>query len=211
MDQIKKVVKAGQAEFRAYLEAAEGDGGLSRERYVRYLSMQHHLTNGVQRHFFAAASHPDLAHRRQLRRFLVEFANEEELHYQIAAKDLEALGVEPLPPPLDVKLWWAYFDKVVHDRPFLRLGATCILENIAGTAGDVITRLFAAAPYLTPRNTRFFTIHRHDETLPHGDQILAALEAAGLDPRHFDDLQEGAETGLTIYLRLARWSLKAAA
>jgi hypothetical protein len=209
MKPVLAVVTAAQAAFRSRLERLEQhEGGLTKERYVRFLSMQYHLTNGVQRHILTAAAHADLAHRRSLRKFLFEFANEEELHYEIARRDIENLGVEPAACPLDVKLWRAYFESIIVQRPFVRLGATCILENLAGTSGEIITRLFAAAPYLNPRNTRFFTIHRHDETLPHGDQIIEALEAAKLEDRHMVDLVEGAETGATIYMRLVEWSLE---
>jgi hypothetical protein len=209
MKRLEVLVAASQVMFRERLERLERhEGGLTKDRYVRFLSMQYHLTNGVQRPIMTAAAHADFAHRRSLRKFLVEFANEEELHYEIARRDLENLGVEPTPCPLDVKLWRAYFESIIVQRPFIRLGATCILENLAGTSGPVITRLFAAAPFLTPRNTRFFAIHRHDETLPHGDQIMEALAAAKLEDRHVEDLTEGAETGLTIYMRLVEWSLQ---
>lgn len=62
------------------------------EHYVRSLSKQYHLTRGVQRYFLVAAAHHDLAKRKRLRRFLVDFANEKELHYLVAASDLRKLG-----------------------------------------------------------------------------------------------------------------------
>src|SRR5690606_16063508 len=113
------------------LEVLEKQGdGLPLEAYRRYLSMQYHLTKGVQRHFMICASHPDFAHRPKLREFLFHFAEEEELHFKVAEKDLENLGSRPLPIPLDTRIWWAFFDTQVYERPLVRLGATCILENI---------------------------------------------------------------------------------
>lgn len=207
MREIIEIVNLAQNEFSKRLEEIKKDGGLTLDRYVRYLSMQYHLTKGVQRHFLIAASHPDLAHRLNLRKFLFDFAIVEEPHFEIAYRDLESLNKAPLEEPLDVKLWWSFFNDRVYDRPFIRLGATCILENIAGKSGDLITELFQAAKYLTPRNSRFFTIHRHDENLPHGDQILEALSTAHLDPNHLQDLKEGAEIGRILYLRLVHWAL----
>jgi len=95
--------------FAQRLQAAAVIGPTSLEQYVRYLSFQYHLTRGVQRYFITAAAHPDLAKRKKLRAFLVNFANEEELHYLVAANDLRKLGQDPLPEPFDVTLLHAYF------------------------------------------------------------------------------------------------------
>jgi len=166
--------------------------------------MQFHLTKGVQRHFFLVAAHPDMSSRKSLRSFLLEFGDQEEQHYLIAKRDLENLGQELLEASLDVKLWWRYFDAVVQEKPFLRLGATCILENISGGSSDLIASLLKSAPWLNPRNTRFLVIHQHEE-LPHGDQIRDALSKANLTASQINDLEEGARVAVTIYLRMFRW------
>ena len=207
LSNVVDIVKAAQAQFREVLETVEKTGGMTRERYVRFLSMQHHLTNGVQRHFYTCASHSSMAHKKGLRKFLVNFANEEEPHFQIAARDLESLDAKPLPACLDVKLWWAFFDQMVVTRPFVRLGATCILENISAGNGDIIRRLMGAAGFLTPRNTRFLVIHQHED-LPHGDQILEALTTAEPDANQVADLIEGARHATTLYLRLFGWAME---
>ncbi len=62
----------------------------------------------------------------------------------------------------------------------------------------------ADAKYLNPRNTRFLVIHQHEE-LPHGDQILEALSSADLSSEDFNDLEEGAKIGATLYLRMIEW------
>ncbi len=201
MKQVLAIVKQAQAAFRDMLLRMESNGGMTRERYTNFLSMQYHLTNGVQKHFYACASHHSLMHRKSLRKFLVNFADEEEPHYLIAEKDLENLDCRPGPCPVDVKLWWAYFDKVVMERPFVRLGATCILENISAGNGDIIKRLISNADFLTPRNTRFLVIHQHED-LPHGDQIVEALTAGKLDEQQVKDLEEGAEIAAKLYLRM---------
>lgn len=208
MNKLMSLIENAQRLFKAKLEAVlRSPEGLTEEQYVRYLSMQYHLTKGVQRHFFQMAGHADFARRRSFRKFLVEFANEEELHYEIALNDLKGMDRTPLDCPIDVTLWWAYFDSIIGTRPFIRLGATTILENIAGPSGEIIKKLFAKANYLNERNTRFFTIHQHDETLPHGTQILEALQAGRLDPAHWNDLILGAQIATHLYLRMADWSL----
>src|SRR5689334_13406877 len=81
---ILDVVTRSQAILRNMLMEVKENGGLQLNQYVRYLSMQHHLTRGVQRHFLIAASHPSLSGRRRLREFLFEFGLEEESHYKMA-------------------------------------------------------------------------------------------------------------------------------
>ena len=126
------IIAEAQSRFGQLLTRATGGGPLSRQQYHRFLSMQYHLTRGVQRYFMSAAAHPDLAGRKPLRKFLFDFANEEEQHYLVAAADLAEMGLEPLGQAIDIALWHAFFESVVRDRPFIRLGAACILENISG-------------------------------------------------------------------------------
>jgi hypothetical protein len=206
MEQLLEVIEKAKSAFRARLQVCANQGGMTREVYTRYLSFQYHLTKGVQKHFLACAGHPEMSNKRKLRDFLYRFGLEEEPHYYIAELDLRQLGVEPLPCPLDVALWWTYYDSVVPHRPFVRLGATCVLENLGAGAGNLGRELLAAAPFLNKDNTRFLEIHFH-EALPHGDQIIGALLSVKLSPRDLDDLVEGANTGTVLYLRMAEWAL----
>jgi hypothetical protein len=201
---LELIIKTAQTRFCDMLDHVSETGGLTLERYSRFLTMQYHLTNGVQRHFLAIAANPELTNRRRFRDFLYNFALEEEPHYLIAAKDLENLGLKPGECPLDVKLWWAFFDTQVYTKPFIRLGATCILENISVGADGRISSLLASSSFLNPRNTRFLIIHRHVE-IPHGDQILEALRQAHPNEAQIADLEEGARIGSAIYLRLFHW------
>jgi hypothetical protein len=195
--------------FRALLKRHVSSDGASMEQYKRYLTMQFHLTREVQTYFIAAAGHRDLARRRHLRKFLIEFANEEELHYLVAANDLAALGLEVGPMPFDVVLWHSYFKSIVSQRPFVRLGAACILENISGGEAREETNRALKAPFLNRANSKFLVLHQH-ETLPHGDQILDALDRADLSEAHLSDLAFGASAGTVIYLRMAEWALDTA-
>lgn len=158
MDLVEFAVANAQTELRQRLEAMLAADGLTRDVYVRYLSMQYHLTQGVQRHFMAAAGHPDMAARPKFRDFLIRLALDEEPHHAVAMQDLKSLGQKPMPAMLDVKLWWAYFNAIDHERPFVRLGAMCILENIAGGAGPILEALSSGKPFLSPKTTRFLRL-----------------------------------------------------
>jgi len=199
-------IAGAQALFAQLLESALRTGPVSVEQYCRYLSMQYHLTKDVQAYFFAVAANCALAKRRKLRRFLSEFANEEELHYLVAANDLLAFNRRPHAEPFDVTLWHAYFRSVVGTRPFLRLGAAAILENLSAGVAREPARRALSAPFMTRENTKFLVLHQH-ETNPHGEQILAALEAETFSDAELNDLFLGAKHGTILYMRMAKWAV----
>lgn len=202
-------INDAQERFAGLLKSYLVDHPTTIDQYIRYLSFQYHLTKDVQRYFLAIAAHSDLSRRRSLREFLCSFANEEELHYLVAANDLARLGLRPLPMPFDVELWHNYFSKVVVDRPFVRLGAAAILENISdGPAKEWVKKALQGS-FLTRENTKFLVLHQH-EVLPHGNQILSAIEEGDLEARHYADLIEGARKGTVLYLRMAEWAIRPA-
>ena len=203
---IRLLIDESRRRFAELLQRAATTGPMTLAQYQRYLSMQYHFTKGVQAQMLRAAAHRDLAKRKSLRKFLFNFANEEEQHYLVAAKDLAQLDLPILPMPLDVMLWHLYVQSILDEKPFQRLGTTCVLENIAGGAARSPVQQALRAPFLNPANTRFLVIHQH-ELLPHGDQIMAALEAAQLEPSHVAQLETGARIGMVFYLRMAEWAL----
>ena len=203
---LRAQIATAQALFAQVLESALRTGPVSVEQYCRYLSMQYHLTKDVQAYFFAVAANSALAKRRKLRRFLSEFANEEELHYLVAANDLLAFKRRPHAEPFDVTLWHAYFRSVVGTRPFLRLGAAAILENLSAGVAREPARRALSAPFMTRENTKFLVLHQH-ETNPHGEQILEALEAETFSDSELNDLFLGAKQGTILYLRMAKWAV----
>lgn len=205
MKQVIAQMKEAQELFRSKLEAMKENGGLTKERYIRFLSMQYHLTKGVQKHFMAVAANSVTAKKRNLRKFLINFAQEEEFHFEIAKADLKDLGQEPLPIPFDTQLWWNYFDSVIQTKPFIRLGATCILENIADGSADVLDEMIKTSSFLGPKNLRFLTIHRHGPNLAHGDQIIEALTEADLSEEETADVLLGAQRATVFYMRFAHW------
>jgi hypothetical protein len=198
------VVEKAKRTFREMLVSVSTGNGLTQRQYGRYMSMQYHLTKDVQRHFFAIAGNPCLARRKPLRDFLFRFAMEEEPHYLVAKDDLDNLGAELLPRPFDVALWQRFFLKQARERPFIRLGATCVLENLGSGAGVVGHELLAKTPFLNKKNTRFIEIHFH-EALPHGDQIYDALKSVPLSAEEVEDARCGACYGAIFYLRFAAW------
>ena len=203
---LREQIASAQGLFGQLLEAALRSGPVTTDQYCRYLSMQYHLTRDVQAYFFTIAAHRSLAKRRKLRRFLCDFANEEELHYLVAGKDLLALGLKPLPEPFDVTLWHSYFRSVVATRPMLRLGAAAILENISAGVAREPARRALTAPFMNRDNTRFLVLHQH-ESLPHGEQMLEALEAHTFSETELGELLLGARQGAVLYLRMARWAV----
>jgi uncharacterized protein YaaQ len=203
---LRALIGVAQRKFADLLSSYLKDGVATREQYCRYLSFQYHLTKDVQRYFLSVAAHSDLARRRKLRAFLVNFTNEEELHYLVAANDLDRLEHAPLTMPFDVELWHAYFRSVVETRPFIRLGAAVILENISAGVARPLVQQALRGDFLTRENTKFLVLHQH-ETLPHGDQILEAIEEAGLEHRQMADLLEGARKGTVLYCRMAEWAM----
>ena len=205
MQQVRQIVIEAQNQLKEALLAGEKDGGLTKERYVRFLQMQYHLTKGVQRHFLFIAGHPATAKKRELRKWLIQFAQEEEFHFEIARTDLKELGAEVGACPVDTKLWWLFFDDVIAERPFVRLGATCVLENISEGSGEILDRMIKSSGYLTPKALKFLTIHRHGPNLDHGDQVLSALEQAKLSDEELADVAEGARMSVLFYMRLMGW------
>lgn len=205
MKQIHELVQIAQTKFKNKLTEMHKDGGLTKERYTRFLTMQYHLTKGVQKHFMAIAANSKTARKKGLRKFLVNFAQEEEFHYEIAKADLKELGQEPGPMPFDTQVWWLYFGSLIETRPFVRLGATCILENIADGSSEILDQMIKESDFLNPKNLRFLIIHRHGPNLAHGDQILEALEQAELTEEELADVIHGAEVGTMLYMRFAHW------
>jgi hypothetical protein len=200
------------AALTALVEAALADGGMTEERYARFLAMQYHLTKDVQAYFFTAAANRHVGELKGLRKFLIRFAVEEERHYELALRDYNALrptadGTTAIPAcPFAVDLWHAYFRATVTTRPFLRLGGTAVLENLGDGKIPAVKTLVSTSSCMRPDNTAFLRIHLHEE-LPHGQEVLAALGAAGLTEDDERDLLEGARRAAELYLSAIGWVL----
>jgi len=207
MDSIRDAVEQVNAEFRIQIEnSGVADSGFSLEQYTRYLQMQYHLVKDVQKQFYQIAAHPDIFNKGSFRRFLLEFGTEEGPHYRMAERDLNNLQQQNGDCPLDVKLWWCYFEQVVKEKPLMRLGATCILENIGSAVGDLVDSAINKTIFLNKKNTTFLILHKH-EVVNHGDLILDELEKARLDDAEYADVMNGLTESRTMVLRIFHWVL----
>ena len=70
----------------------------------------------------------------------------------------------------------------------------------------MVRQIFANSGFINRENSTFLILHLH-ETLPHGEQILSALESVPLDTDQLADLAEGARIGAVLYLRMSDWAL----
>lgn len=207
MDKIIKATELAQTEFRKLIEGSQiAEKGLERDQYVRYLQMQYHLVKEVQKQFFEIAGHPDIFPKRKLSEFLVGFGVEEGPHYKMAERDLNDLGADLGEAPFDVKLWWSYFSEVIKTRPLVRLGGTCVLENVGSSVGDLIDAALEKSPFLTKKNTTFLILHKH-EVLNHGEEILEALGQADLNRQEQEDVLQGIEDAKCLFFRMFHWVL----
>lgn len=197
-DQLALKVENANLFFAEKLRRNFSAEGLKKEQYIRYLQMQYHLTRGVQDTFMAIASHTETRAYKKLRKFLIQFAFEEEMHFKLAEKDLKNTGADVGTIPFPVELWWTYQRNAVQFKPMERLGATAVLENVGNYAAPLIKELLGSAPFISKKNTTFTQVHMHEE-LPHGDQILDALSAEHFSPEHQSQLLAGSEKATWLY------------
>lgn len=205
MNEILNIVELAKKDLRQILLEIQADGGLKKDQYIRFLTLQHFLNKGVQKHFFAVAASEACSRKKNLRKWLLAFGAEEEFHYEIAKADLAELGTVPLECPLDVKLWWLFFDSVIEKTPFVRIGATCVLENVLGGSVDIVDSFVKSSAFLNPKNLRYLVIHKHGPNLNHGEQVFEALTEAKLTESEQQHLVEGAKIAAIFYSRFARW------
>ena len=207
MEKIRNAVKVVNAEFRQQIESSGiASAGFSLSQYTRYLQMQYHLVKDVQKQFFQIAAHPEIFSKVGLRKFLLEFGAEEGPHFRMAERDLKNLGQGLGTSPLDVKLWWCYFEKIIHEKPLMRLGGTCILENIGSAVGDLVDSAIAKTEFVDKTNTTFLILHKH-EVVNHGDLILDELEKAKLSDAELNDVLFGLTESRIIVFRIFHWVL----
>jgi hypothetical protein len=184
-----RVVEAARSRFHLLLADLAARGGLTLEQYRRYVVVRRYLTRTIRQEFLTVASHPRLADRRTLRDFLIRIAVEDEPEIDDRFGSLSARPCDDTECPLDVRLWSTCFQEVAPVRPFLALGAACVLQHLGtepnhGAEGEALVGMTAR-----------------------GDRMRHALEAVPLMPAEIDDLAQGAADGAVMYLRMERWAL----
>lgn len=202
---IRATLSASLERLRAVLEPFAASG-ISKMAYTQYLSDQAFMVRDVCPQMLAVASSPELAGRNSLRRFLIELALEEEAHHEIARTDLQSLDVEVRPPSLDARLWHLYSSALATSKPFQRLGVSVVLENSGAVVGSVVRTILAESPFLNAGNTKFVRAHLHDD-IPHGEQLLRALDDGELDNSEIRTLETGIEDAGTMLARLLQSDL----
>lgn len=204
VQELRDFVESARCIAFERVSRAVQENKLTRAAYVRFLANQYYLTKGVQKPLVRVAASEKLAKKRKLREFLWKFALEEESHYLLAIRDLEALGERAPACPLEASLWWAYFDTVLDSQPLQRLGATCVLENLGVGLGATIRPLFSTLDFLRPDTTRFLMLHLHED-VPHGAEVLDAIEAAELNVNDMVEVLTGARVAAVLYVRMIDW------
>jgi hypothetical protein len=108
-----------------------------REFHLRMTSLQQTLAAGTRRRYLALATQLDLAGRGAMRDLVYRWAMEEELQEAFADGDSWRTEQEGLESPLDAKLWEAYFDAIVVERPWATLGAAAVWEAMSGVGATL--------------------------------------------------------------------------
>lgn len=197
---LEKEVQKSCEHFLSLFQSIERDG-IQLDQYVRYLRMQYHLTKGVQETFLSIAAHHETRKYKGLRKFLVNFGYEEEMHFLLAKNDLSNLNHDVGDCPFVVELWQSYQKYVILHKPIERLGATAVLENIGNYAAPLIKKIMSQTSFLNKSNTTFVQVHMH-EVLPHGDQILDTYQSVKWSQKHLAQLIDGADRASFLYIQL---------
>ena len=198
---LVSIIERAQNSYAEILREVHAGGGLRLDPYVRYLSMHYHLTSEVEQHFLLVVSHPSLVRRRRLRNFLNERAIDKASHFDLVKNDLRNLAADPLKIPVDGELWRAYFTPVAQSRPFARLGAAAVLENLPIQGNSFGLNMIQGATFLDRRNTSFIEKFFHTGT-PLVAPTLQALRSVRLQKSEVADCLEGAAKGAILYLRM---------
>lgn len=165
---------------------------------VRMLSLRVAMSETTRRRYRALATQFDLAGQGVICNLLDQWSASTELHEREAECELWATEAEPLPAPLDARLWDAYFDQLAVERPCEALGAAAAWESLSGAAVALGRQQLAAS--------RFATSPRRAEEA-RGAELLTAIRSEDWDAEQIAELSAGASVGRVMSLRLMRWAL----
>jgi len=197
MDRIDVEIESALATLRGELpEASKRPAG--RDFLVRTLSLRVAMSGAMRRRYRALATQFDLLGQGSVRCLLEQWSASAELHEREAECELWATDAEPLPAPLDARLWDAYFDEISVVRPCEALGAAAAWESLSGAAVALGRQQLAAS--------RFATSPRRAEEA-RGAELLTAIRSEDWDAEQIAELSAGASVGRVMSLRLMRWAL----
>jgi hypothetical protein len=206
MKDVQDVLATASNQLEELLASSQKNGSINIDNYYRYLTMQYYLVKDVQVHFFRSAAHPALRHYVELRQFLINFAFAEEPGYEAARSDLEAMGKPVADCPLDMALWRLFFSAVIDAAPFVRLGATCLLQSLGEVASRHLQPLLMQSTFFSESNTKFLMLNF--ETQPSKVATLFdTISETNITSSEVRDLELGAKIGATLILRQMHWAL----
>jgi Iron-containing redox enzyme len=149
-------------------------------RYRSILSLCYHYTRASGAQLERAA---ELAPDDDLREYFASMADEERNHFRLAEADLAAMGgAVHTSRPIAVDRFADYWNGITSAKYFEFLGATHVLENIAGRLRDHVVAAVAALG-LSRRQSRFARTHLEAD-VEHGARVreLCARYADGCGP-----------------------------
>ena len=163
-------------------------------RYRAALSVCYHYTRASGAQLERAA---DLAPSEDLRDFFAEMADEERDHFRLAEADLGALGgrIEESRPAA-VQRFAEYWSAIGRANYFEFLGATYVLENLAGRLREGAVSALTALG-LSRRQSRFVLTHLEAD-VEHGERI--AELCARYAPDRGPELLAGAEAAVGYWI-----------
>jgi hypothetical protein len=164
------------------------------ERYREVVSICYHYTRASGTQLERAAA---LAPNEDLRAFFAEMAEEESDHFRLAEADLAALGsgIEE-GRPAAVQRFEEYWNGIGRANFFEFLGATYVLENLAGRLREGTLAALAGLG-LTRRQSRFVLTHLEAD-VEHGERV--AELCARYAPERGPELVAGAEAAAGYWL-----------
>ena len=208
IDELREQIADAQKQYRGRLDAFRANAPTELAAYHRFLSFHYHLSHAAYGAFVRVADCPRISELPRFRRFLKTFAASQKMHHTATAVDLRALGLSILPRTFDVALWHGSLDTVAEERPFVRIGAAVIMENLPDR---IVGRELASAREtdISQRENRDLLLVLHLlDTRGSGGRLLEALAEAPLTPQDLSELLLGAKLGTALYLRMIDWALE---
>jgi hypothetical protein len=191
LEQLDRIAAEMAEAARPFIES------VTPEQYRTVLSLCHHYTRASGAQLERAA---ELAPDEELREFFTSMADEERNHFRLAEADLAAMGSTVRSGPLVVERFADYWNGITSANYFEFLGATFVLENIAGLLMDQALAALAGLG-LNRRQSRFVLTHLEADA-EHGARVREFCEryAAGHGPA----LVAGARAAASYWMEGAR-------
>ncbi len=165
LEEVEKVTKIAAETVRECFET------VNIERYVHFLDTMYHYTRNTGDKAAQAAKN---VKQPELKKFFLEFEEEEHWHYRLAEQDLKAFGKIPSEKSPAVVCAFDDFWASLEDKNYNGyLGALYVFENIAKHLQDDIPELIERLA-LSRKESRWLAVHA-EEDIEHGKIVQAML------------------------------------